>query len=41
MQLSKALTETKITNNIDSMVYLSVKGEQIDNIEETNTGALD
>lgn len=41
MQLSKALTETKITNNIDSMVYLSVKGEQPDNIEETNTGALD
>lgn len=41
MQLSKALTETKITNNIDSMVYLSVKGEQADNIEETNTGALD
>lgn len=41
MQPSKALTETKLTNNIDSMVYLSVKGEQTDNREETNSGALD
>lgn len=31
MQLSKALTETKMTNNIDSMVYLSVKEDHVDN----------
>lgn len=41
MQPSKALTETKPTNNIDSMVYLSVKGEKNYNREETNSGALD